>query len=248
MGMTSADRAPALRRAVAVLDLIAGRNDVTFSDVSRELMLARSSTSDLIGTMLNDRLIQRHDDGLAFGPLWLRCAAGLVSAGPVLERFVQEWDATPLLNTHTLSVQSLMGDQTMCIDVRMGRQVLSVTPRAGSRYPVWNGEAGEPILMRLSVPSIENSLSTFGGFCGVNEAVSRDILTWAAQHSTATASTAPINRASTGNYEMSVMIAGDSSETMPTALTLHLPPGSGSGQNTRELSDALHAFALRIGS
>lgn len=248
MGMTTPERAPAARRAIAVLDLIAGRSDVTWSDVSRDLMLARSSTSDLISTMLNEQLIERHGDSLAFGTVWLRCASAFVSTGPLLERFVREWDTTELLNAHTLSVQSLMGDQTMCVDVRMGRQVLSVTPRAGSRYPVWDGKTGEPILTRLSLQSIESSLSAFGRFCGVDDARSGEILAWAKEHSTATTSIAPVEKATTGDYEMSVMIPSLLSETIPTAITLHLPAGADNRQNTRALSDALHAFAHRLGS
>ena len=246
MGVNGPDRAPAVRRAVSVLDLITQVGEVTSTDVSRDLMIARSSTSDLITAMLDDGLIRRRDDRLTLGSVWERCAAGFVGGRPVLEHFVSEWDRAKLLNAHTVSVQALLGDQTICLDVRMGRHVLAVTPRPGSRFPVWNGVSGEPILSRLSPQLIENSLAAFSNFCGASRETVQEIIAFARAHTSINDAIAPVDKASTGNYEMTVAVPGAVDETVPTALTLHLAPDFRVATDVVELSDALHEFASKL--
>lgn len=246
MGVNGADRAPAVKRAVSVLDLIIQVGEATSTDVSRDLMIARSSTSDLITTMLKEGLIRRREDKLTLGSVWERCAAGFVGARPVLEHFVYEWDRATLLNTQTVSVQALMGDQTICLEVRMGRHVLAVTPRPGSRFPVWNGGTGEPILSRLTPQSIENSLTAFSAFCGVTTETAQEILAWARAHTSVDEAIAPIGKASAGNYEMSVLVPSATDETVPIALTLHLAPEFHAATDAAGLSDALHEFASKL--
>lgn len=244
MGMTQ--RAPAVRRAIQALDLLAHRGNASWSDIARGLRLPRSSTSDLVQTMLDERLIRREISGLLLlGGALTEIAAGFVDNSTVLERFSLEWDKGHSLNEHTLSVQSLIGDQNMCVDVRIGRHVLPVTPRAGSRLPVWNGTSGEPILTRLPPSAIEASLHRFGAFCGVNDATRGAILDWVRKNTTGQSRDLRHMVASTGNAELSQVIPGETTDQESVALTLHLPPDT--ARNVPELKAALSALAARIG-
>ncbi|GAB3615790.1 hypothetical protein GCM10027416_03470 [Okibacterium endophyticum] len=231
---------------MAALDVLAHSGDVSWPDISRSLGLARSSTSDLIGTLLDERLIRRRGSGFALGNALGELAAGFVGNRPVLELFALELGRDHPFGEHTLSVQVLFGDQTMCVDVRMGRQLLPFTPRAGSRSPVWNGERGEPILTSLDPDDVERSLDAFGAFCGVDAETAERITRWTRAHSTVHTADPGVLRASTGNDELSVALRPVADDATPAVITLQLAPGTTDDAEASALHSALRDLVERI--
>lgn len=240
--MNGPGRAPAVRRAVAVLNFLAQQGASTATDIAHELDLAKSSTSDLLNTMLADGLLRKRRDVFDIGPLVTSLAAGFVGDADLIDRFVLLWPRQPLLAEHTVSVQAIVGTQNLCVDVRLGRYLLPYTPRPGSRTDLWSGGVGEPVLRSLSAPEVRRTMEAFAGFAPGTLA-GDTAQAWVDKHARGH-QPVPL-MAKTGNLELNVALASGSSTAPPTVLSLQLPPRL-EGHMPPSLWSALEEFAAAM--
>ena len=241
MGVNENSRAPAVRRAVAVLEFLAHQGSASAAAVGDDLGLAKSSMSDLTNTMLADGLIQKRDNLLAIGPLFADLTSGFVADTDLLDRFAIRWQRQRLLSEHTVSVQAIVGSQSLCVEVRLGMHLLPYTPRAGARTDAWNGAVGEPVLRSLTAADLRRTLSTFAAFSPpVTQETDRKRQAWLDRNARGSQRTSLI--AGTGNLELSVALSTPDSAVPPAALTLHLPPRL-DGHVPGKLRTALEDFA-----
>lgn len=224
-------RSPAIRRAALVLELVAHRRRLRPTEVSRELGLAKSSTADLVGTMLGEGLLDRRGDDLVLGRLFREAATGFVGDGTILRRFGVTWERSPLLREHTVTLQAPIGAQSVCVAVRLGRRVLPYTPRSGSRQPLWSQGEAEPVAVRSPAKALLRSLDLFepgDGAAGLRAWLERR----------ADAASDPVRLpSSTGNDELVAVVPA----VRPVLAVVHLHPDDEVDEPA--LAEALTAFA-----
>lgn len=219
MGVTAdrAVRAPAVRRAIAVLDALAFERRARASDIVRSVGLPKSSASDLIGTLTAERMIARSGDDLVLGTAFVEMAAGFVGGIATLRRFGIGWERSAELRGHTVTVQSLIGLHSVCVGVRLGPHVLPYTPRAGSRLPLCSGERLEPVARAVGADDLLRSVDRFPERDGGREDIAR--LLAGAQGDPLSPSPS-----STGNLEIGALVSSGDDRGGPVVATLHLPP------------------------
>lgn len=243
MGLNEPQRAPAVHRAVSVLAFLAQGGPASATEISRDLGLAKSSTSDLIGTMQEAGLLSRRVDDLSIGPLLGALTEGLVGDSGVLERFATHWPRQRTLTDHTVSVQSILGDRNLCMEVRLGRHLLPYTPRAGSRTTVWSEDGtGDAILRALMPADVERTMTAFAGFDETNPD-DQTRHSWLKANAVGRQDEPVI--AATSNREFNVQLPHTEGRVPPVLLTLHLPPRL--DVDVAPLRSALHDFAEVIG-
>ncbi len=219
-GGEPAGRAPAIGRSARVLELLAHDGPVTGSRIGAGIGLAKSSTSDLLSSLVASRWVRRTDTRFALGRLPVELCDGFVGPELDLVRFGLEWAADPMLHQQTVSVQVVQGTELLCVDVRVGRQVIAATPRPGDRHQGWHGDHGDPAFAVLAESTLRSTLDRFAGFQGLTLETRRTILDWAAAERAQGGPTLA-RRGGRGNDELSVPCADDRA----AVLTAHLPPG-----------------------
>lgn len=234
-------RAPAIGRSARVLELLAHDGPVPWSRVGPAIGLAKSSTSDLLTSLAASRWVRRAESGFMLGGLLPELCAGFVGTDIDLVQFGLEWAADPVLHEHTVSVQVIQGVEIFCLEVRIGRHVLPLTPRPGSRVQGWHGDRGEPALAVLSEPVLRSTLNCFAGFQGLTSSTRESILEWAAAERSEIGGP-QIQRAVNGNDELSLPCPGDRA----VLLTAHLPPDAPPA-NLPDLHQALSTLSTLAG-
>ena len=212
-------RAPAVRRAAAVLNLLAFERRATQGEIVRSAGLAKSSASDLIGTLLEERLVARSGDALVLGTAFVEIAAGFAGDVTVVRRFGPGWERSPLLREHTVSLQALVGTRSVCVCVRLGAHVLPYTPRAGNRLP-FAAECGwEPVTRTVPRDDLLRTITRFPEHGSPMEERER----FDALLGRSDAAEEPAI-ASTGNLEVNALVSTGAERGAPVVATLHLPP------------------------
>lgn len=242
MGVNGPARAPAVRRAVAVLECLTRQGAANLTELSHQLGLAKSSTSDLLSTMLQEDLVRKRGDEFILGRLLSELTAGFVGEEQILDRFAKDWSRQPILGEHTVSVQAIIGTHSLCADVRLGRYLLPYTPRAGSRRMIWDGKKGEPVLRSLPAESVLRTVDAYAEYDPPRNP--NDLRRWVQNNASGAQHTAML--ASNGNVELSVAITPSHSHGPPVALSLHFPPRMRDAAS-HELRQALKDFARTVG-
>lgn len=221
-------RAPAVHRAVRLVDALAFERRARPADLARAIGLPKSSASDLIGTLLEERMLARSGEDLVLGRAFLDLAAGFVGRQGMLRDFGIGWERSRALREHTVTLQALIGAHSVCVGVRLGSAVLPYTPRAGSRLPLWSDGAPEPVLRVVDPDDVFRTLEAFP------EASSADPRTPPGAWPDGPAPSA------TGNLELNALVSAGADRGGPVVATVHLPPGTDASPR---LPAALRAFA-----
>ncbi|MBF4615928.1 helix-turn-helix domain-containing protein [Curtobacterium sp. VKM Ac-1376] len=214
--MSGAAPVPAVRRAMAVVEHVAFTGVTTAGAIADDLGLAKSTVSDLVGTMLETGMLRRSGNGLVVGEAFSRLSSGLTAGVVSLEDFRRRWQRHPVLHEHTVSIQSLVGTRSLCVEVNVGVHLLPLGPGAGMRSAVWTAAGAEPVLQCFTADELARSFDVFRGYSVDDQAVRA----WATEHARGV-QTRPAPAAS-GNHELSVRLSDGSVPLV--ALTLHLPP------------------------
>lgn len=243
MGMNEPAAAPAVHRAAAILSFLAFRESATPTTLAFELGMAKSSMSDVLGTMLAEGLVQRRDDSFVIGPVFADLARGFVGETDVMDRFAIAWQRQSLLSEHTVSVQAIVGTRSLCTEVRHGAHLLPFTPLPGLRTELWHGAEGEPALRCLSARQIRLAMSAFDALSPVD---GRDVAearsSWIDHHAVGGQHVPLV--ALTGNLELNAALTRKDA-LPPAVLTLHLPPHR-EGDVSVELRTAFQDFAAQL--
>ena len=147
----TAGAAPALRRAIEVLDLLGRASEpVTAADIARELGIPKSSVHGLIATMTEFELVVRGADGrFRLGPRLMRWASGFLGqtnlTGEFQRYFAEEGD----LDGHTITLTILDGREVVYVACRDSGDPLGLTFRIGMRLPAPYTATGKALLAAL---------------------------------------------------------------------------------------------------
>lgn len=243
MAVNNGRRAPAVRRTVAVLDLLSRSGQASASEISAELMLPKSSTADLVATMHESGLLARRGDDYVAGELITGLAAGFTGDAAMLERFAADWGKHPVLHEHTVALYALLGTRAMCVDTRLGTHVLPATPRAGRVISLWHDDNGDgsPFLRLIPRPALVRTLSQFEGFGHTTEEGAAALEWWDRVGDTRPFA---INDTDPHGLSVGVLVPTTRTEGPPVVLAAHLLREH--NDQVREIHQALHDLAVLI--
>ncbi|MFC7704604.1 IclR family transcriptional regulator [Plastorhodobacter daqingensis] len=134
---TGATSVPALRRAVAILDHLAGTSDApSMAEIARALGLPKSTAHGLILAMEEIGLVKRMPGaGFRIGTHPLRWAAGFLSQTDLVTSFNTYFARERDLARFTVTMTVLEGAEVIYIACAPADQPLGVTFRIGMRLP-----------------------------------------------------------------------------------------------------------------
>ena len=146
--MTPGASAPALRRAVQVLDLVGGAGEpMTAADIARELSIPKSTAHGLIGAMVEMDLLARATDGrYRLGSRLMRWANGFLSQTSLVGEFQRLFADGGELGAHTVTLSILEGRDVVYIACRNNGEPLGVTFRIGMHLPAPYTATGKALL------------------------------------------------------------------------------------------------------
>lgn len=114
-GLGASSPAPAVTRAAAVLDALAGSPSgrLTLSDLARELGIPKSSTSNLLLALEEARLITRQGADFALGRKLVELGAAYLSRLDEVQEFYKYCEQAPTLSGETVRIAMLDGDHVI---------------------------------------------------------------------------------------------------------------------------------------
>lgn len=157
------DTVPALRRAVRILDLVAGSpRDLTAAELTRFLDLPKSSAHGLLAVMTELDLLARSADGtLRIGPHSLRWANGFLSHLDIVSTFNDHLAQRHDLDPYTVTLTVREGGEVVYIGCRNSAQPLGHTFRIGMRLPAPFTATGKILLSDLGPGELRMLFSQF---------------------------------------------------------------------------------------
>lgn len=151
--------APAIARAVAVMDLVAAAPDeLTLAELSRRMKLAKSSVYSVCSTLTEVGLLQRNpDQTFAIGPHIMRWATAFSLRSDLATEFARIWDeSTVELRGATITLTVLDGNEVVYIGARNSNKTPWFTYRIGMRLPMAFTSTGHAFLIQASDAEIRH--------------------------------------------------------------------------------------------
>lgn len=147
----SGSKAPAVSKAVAVLDSLARSAEAgSISGLARRIEVPKSSVADICATLSDLGLLSRNRDGrYLLGQHVVELARGLVGGQRLIEVFTEACLSVPAASEETVTLSILDGADSVIVAARHGRATLPVTARVGLRLPVWSTASGRCFLAAL---------------------------------------------------------------------------------------------------
>lgn len=157
--------APGISRAAAILHEVARTDGQTLSGIASNVGLARSTTSDVAGTLVEQGLLTR-DAARQFhlGGRIEELASTWVGGTPVLRRFIRACDRRVELAGHTVLLLVPAGASLLCVDVRLGTRPLPQTPRPGTRLELMGTAPGLELLRAMPPEALLEMLERWRSF------------------------------------------------------------------------------------
>lgn len=148
----SAGSAPALRRAVQILDLVSElKNPPTFTDIVSALGLPKSSVHGLCATLVELGLLHRSEAGTyLLGSHTMSWANGFLRQTDLVAEFQQLLNERRELNQFTVTLTVLEGTQVIYLACANSNTALGFTFRIGMRLPAPFTATGKAMLSTLS--------------------------------------------------------------------------------------------------
>lgn len=144
---------PAVSRSIQILDLISQYDrKLNISDISRELVIPKSSVSGLISTLVaNEILYKCADQTFQIGPHVMRWSNSFGQATDVTDEFLTILDAESELPGTTVTLSVLDNLDVVYIAARnSGRYANFFSFKIGSRLPAAFTATGKAFLMQMS--------------------------------------------------------------------------------------------------
>lgn len=158
----SADKAPAVARAVRILDLLgnAQGDPLSLTVIARELGAAKSSTLNVCAALEDGGLIRRTEAGYVLGRRVLELGgAFLHSFDPVLE-FYRACAESDVLRHERCQLAVLEGTHVLYLATHVGRAPFRLSAGIGSRYPASITAVGNALLAALPDVEIERRFAS----------------------------------------------------------------------------------------
>lgn len=140
--------APAVTRAAAILQLLAG-GPLPLSEVARALELAKSSTLNLLVALEQAELVQRQGDRYRLGAATAVLGGSYVRSFDVVSEFQRVCDAHPLLREQLLHLAVLHGNQVLYLARHEGVHPLRLSANVGDVFPASLTAVGNALLAEL---------------------------------------------------------------------------------------------------
>ena len=156
---SSKPAAPAITRAVAVMDLVAAAPDeLTLAEISRRMKLAKSSIYSICSTLTESGLLLRNSDQtFAIGPHVMRWATAFSLRSDLASEFAKIWDqSTVELRGATITLTVLDGNEVVYIAARNSSKTPWFTYQIGMRLPMAFTSTGHAFLTKSSDAEIRH--------------------------------------------------------------------------------------------
>lgn len=156
-GPGSASPAPAVTRAAAVLDALAGSatGRLTLSDIARELGIPKSSTSNLLLALEEAAIIKRQGAEFALGRKLVELGAAYLSRLDEVQEFHRFCEQAPVLSGETVRIAMLDGANVIYLGRYEGHPAVRLTSNIGDKMPVSLCAVGKALLARLNDHDVE---------------------------------------------------------------------------------------------
>lgn len=141
------DPAPAVTRALRILDLLAGvPGPLTLSDIARNLEVPKSSCVNLCLALEAGGMIRKASDGYTLDRKTAELGSAYVSEFSQMREFFNLSGASPTLRTEVVQLVMLDGDQALYLARHEGKKPYRIGTPLGSRLPAVFSAAGRALL------------------------------------------------------------------------------------------------------
>ncbi len=155
--VTPPGAAPAVSRAVAVLDAIAASESgsMTLADLSRDLGVPKSSTSTICTALELGGLVRRDDLGYSLGRKVVELGGSYLARLDQVSEFHRACLESDVFRAETLRLSTAAGIDTLCLARYEGHPAIRLTTNIGDRLPASSCAQGKALLARLDDSEIE---------------------------------------------------------------------------------------------
>lgn len=149
---TERDPAPAVTRALAILDILAtaGGRPMSLSELARALGAAKSSTLNVCVALESGRLVQRRDGGYVLGRRTVELGGAYLSTFDQVREFYRLCAESPLLSHELVQIAILDGTDVLYLARHEGRAPLRFSAGIGDRFPAALTAVGNALLALLA--------------------------------------------------------------------------------------------------
>lgn len=147
----SANAAPAVTRAAAILNLLAeAGTELTLTDIARGLGIAKSSTSNLCSALEEAGLIQRRESAsYVLGRKVVELGGAYLRSFDVVREFYRQCAASSILSHELTQLAVLDGTHVLYLARHEGRAPLRLSASIGDRFPASITAVGNILLAQL---------------------------------------------------------------------------------------------------
>jgi DNA-binding IclR family transcriptional regulator len=140
--------APAVVRAVAVLDVLAASEAtrLTLSDIARAIGVPKSSTASICTALEVGGLLTRDEQGYSLGRRLVELGGVYLSRMDRVREFYSACAAPPPLAGETVRLWALGGIDAICLGRYEGHPPVRLTTNIGDRVPASTSAAGKAML------------------------------------------------------------------------------------------------------
>ena len=150
--------APAVTRAAAVLDALAASatGRLTLSDLSREVGIPKSSTSNLLLALEEARLISRQGSEFTLGRKLVELGAAYLGRMDEVQEFYRYCEQASVLSRETVRIAMLDGTNVIYLARYEGHPAVRLTSNIGDKMPVSLCAVGKALIARLRDHDLED--------------------------------------------------------------------------------------------
>ncbi len=148
---TPSGSAPAVVRAVAVLDALAAddASSMSLSDIARAIGVPKSSTASICAALELGGLLTRDGGEFALGRRLVELGGAYLSRSDRVRDFAAACAASPLLAGETVRLWALGGRDVICLARYDGHPAVRLTVNIGDRLPASVTAAGKVMLAQF---------------------------------------------------------------------------------------------------
>ena len=149
---TERDPAPAVTRALAILDILAGSagRPMSLSELARGLRAAKSSTLNVMSVLEAGRLVQRRDGGYALGRRTVELGGAYLATFDQVREFYRLCAESSVLSHELVQIAILDGTDVLYLARHEGRAPLRLSAGIGDRFPAALTAVGNALLALLT--------------------------------------------------------------------------------------------------
>jgi DNA-binding IclR family transcriptional regulator len=151
---------PAVRRAAAILAVLADSGDVAprVSDIARQAGIPNSSATNILAALVESGLARRVGSGYSIGPATVELASSFLRSDDPVQRFRDFVPQMPFLAAETAQLATLQGAEVLFLARHEGKQPIALTSNVGKRLPASSTAIGKAMLAKISIEDLAATL------------------------------------------------------------------------------------------